>query len=285
MNSPVLHAVRAGLRRGLIEYRHSLTSRDDVTYIVIINAILLAVIVLQRGSTVAGTPYSLAALTLPSLAGMMVAVGGLMGAATLLASHREDGTLLRAKATPHGMVGYLVSVIMNNTLSIVGSIVTLLVAGVILLDDLRSVSLTGWLTLLWVLVLGMLATLPWGALIGSLVSNPASGFGLNFLLIGGLVAISGIFYPITALPGWVQGLAQVFPVYWLGLGMRSALLPDAAAAAELGDSWRHLETAAVLGAWAVVGLLLAPAVLRRMARLESGSTMEARKQRALQRGY
>jgi ABC-2 type transport system permease protein len=282
---PVPHAIRAGLRRGLIEYRHTLTSREDLSYIVVINAILLAVVIAQRGSTVAGTPYSLAALTLPSLAGMTVAVGGLMGASTMLAAHREDGTLLRAKATPHGMIGHLVSVITQCSLSAAFGIALLAVAGLILLDDLRSVGPAGWLTLLWVLVLGLLATLPWGALIGSLVSNPSSGFGLNFLVIGGLVAISGIFYPITALPGWVQGLAQVFPVYWLGLGMRSALLPDAAAAAELGDSWRQLATAGVLGAWAVVGLLIAPAVLRRMARLESGSTMEARKQRALQRGY
>jgi ABC-2 type transport system permease protein len=281
----VVHAARAGLRRGLIEYRHTLTSREDLTYIVVINAILLTVILLQRGSTVEGTPFSLAAATLPSLAGMTVAVGGLMGAATTLAAHREDGTLLRAKATPNGMIGYLVSVIVNSALSATVGIVLLVAAGTILLDDLRSVSLTGWLTLLCVLVIGLLATLPWGALIGSLVSNPGAGFGFNFLLIGGLVAISGIFYPISALPGWLQGVAQAFPVYWLGLGMRSALLPDGAAAAELGDSWRHLETAGVLAAWAVIGLLIAPAVLRRMARLEAGSTMEVRKQRALQRGY
>jgi ABC-2 type transport system permease protein len=75
----------------------------------------------------------------------------------------------------------------------------------------------------------------------------------------------------------------VFPVHWLGLGMRSALLPDALAAAELGASWRHVETAAVLGAWAVLGLLLAPVVLRRMARRESGSTVAARRQKATQR--
>jgi ABC-2 type transport system permease protein len=283
--NPVLHAARVGLRRGLTEYRHTLTSREDLSYIVVINAILLTVIVLQRGSTVEGTPYSLAAATVPSLAGMTVAVGGLMGATQALAANREDGTLLRAKATPHGIVGYLVAVIVHSAVSAVAGIVVLLAAGVILLDELRSVSLTGWLTLLWVLVLGLLATLPWGAVIGSLVSSPNSGFGLNFLFIGGTVAISGIFYPIYALPGWVQGLAQVFPVYWLGLGMRSALLPDAAAAAEIADSWRHLETAGVLAAWAVVGLLIAPAVLRRMARLESGSAMEARKQRALARGY
>ena len=99
----------------------------------------------------------------------------------------------------------------------------------------------------------------------------------------GLIAISGIFYPVTALAGWVQGVAQVFPVYWLGLGMRAALLPDAAAAAEIGGSWRQLETAAVLGAWALAGVVLAPVVLRRMARRESGSSVAARRDRALQR--
>jgi ABC-2 type transport system permease protein len=39
----------------------------------------------------------------------------------------------------------------------------------------------------------------------------------------------------------------------------------------------------VLGLWAVVGLALAPAVLRRMARRESGSAVAARRERALTR--
>jgi ABC-2 type transporter len=126
-------------------------------------------------------------------------------------------------------------------------------------------------------------TLPWGAIIGSLVKSPNSAFGVTMLPIVALTAISGIFYPITALPGWVQGIAQCFPIYWLGLGIRSGLLPDAAAAVELSGSWRHLETAAVLGAWALAGLLIAPVVLRRMARRESGSSMEARRLQHQQR--
>jgi ABC-2 type transport system permease protein len=65
--------------------------------------------------------------------------------------------------------------------------------------------------------------------------------------------------------------------------MRSALLPPEAVAVEIGDSWRHLETVAVLGAWAVAGLLIAPLVLRRMARRESGSRVADRRERALQR--
>jgi ABC-2 type transport system permease protein len=78
---------------------------------------------------------------------------------------------------------------------------------------------------------------------------------------------------------WLQWAAEVFPVYWLGLGMRSALLP---ASVEIGDSWRHMETLGVLGAWALLGLLVAPIVLRRMARRESGSAVAARRDKALQ---
>lgn len=103
------------------------------------------------------------------------------------------------------------------------------------------------------------------------------------LPVMGLIAVSGIFYPITALPGWLQIIGQVFPVYWLGLGMRSALLPGEAVTVEIGESWRHLETAAILGAWAVAGLILAPIVLRRMTRKESGSRVAERREQLQRR--
>ena len=85
------------------------------------------------------------------------------------------------------------------------------------------------------------------------------------------------------MPGWLQGTAQVFPVYWLGLGMRSALLPAGAASVEIAASWRIPQTAAALSAWALAGLIIAPLVLRRMARRESGSRVTQRRDRALQR--
>jgi ABC-2 type transport system permease protein len=81
----------------------------------------------------------------------------------------------------------------------------------------------------------------------------------------------------------LQWLAQALPIYWIGLGMRSAVLPDAAAAAEIGGSWRTLETFGVLLAWSLGGLLAAPGVLRRMARRESGSLMEERRRALMQR--
>jgi ABC-2 type transport system permease protein len=56
---------------------------------------------------------------------------------------------------------------------------------------------------------------------------------LGWVLLLGLIATQS-----TAFPSWVKAIAQVFPMYWLGLGMRSALLPDAFASIEIGGTWR-----------------------------------------------
>ncbi len=279
-----MNAVRLGLRRGWIEMMQSLTTRADQVWLVMINGIFIAVLYFQRDSTIPGTDISLALATLPSLIGMNILVGGWMGTTMQLSVEREDGTLLRAKSTPDGMVGYLVARIVLAALNTGLGIVVFLVAGFVLLDGLGGVGLSGWLQLVAIFVLGLLATLPWGAIIGSLVKSSQSGFGLSFLPVSIMIAISGIFYPISGLPGWLHPVAQIFPAYWLGLGTRAALSPEAAAAVEIGQSWRHVETFAVLGLWAVVGLALAPRILRRMAQRESGSVVEERRQRALQYG-
>lgn len=281
--SPTLHAARLGLDRGLIEFRQTLRNPQDLGFNIVITVVFLVVLGFQRGSTVEGTDISLAMATLPSIVGLMVAFGGTMGAALGLAVEREDGTLLRAKAIPNGMIGYVVAGVLSVALYTTLGLAMILIPGLFLLDELAAAGVSGWATLAWVLTLGLLATLPWGVIIGSLVKSPGTGFNLTMLPISALTAISGIFYPISAMPDWVQGVAQVFPIYWLGLGMRSALLPDAAVAAEIGESWRHAEMIGVLSVWAVVGLVIAPSVLRRMARRESGASVEARRQKALQR--
>lgn len=279
--NPVMSAVRAGLSRGRIELRHTFTNAQSLWTYFFPVVVLVAVMFFMGGATVPGTGFSLGARTLPSVLGMGIAFGGMTTVAGILTVEREDGTLLRAKAIPHGMLGYLIGkIVLVSSMTLI-SLVLQLVSG---LATQKGVQLTvpGVLTLVWVVLLGLIATMPLGAVFGSIFNNPQN-MGLIMLPIMGLVALSGIFYPITGFPAWLQWIAQSFPIYWLGLGMRSAMLPGDLAAVEIGHSWRHFETIGVLGAWAVLGLLLAPIVLRRMARRESGSAVEARRQKAMQR--
>jgi ABC-2 type transport system permease protein len=275
-----MRAVRAGLERGWIELRQTFTNSQDLWNYLFPAIILVLVMFFMRGSTVPGTSFSLGSRTLPSAIGMNIAFGGLVYVAQQLIVDREDGTLLRAKATPNGMVGYLIGKITLVSCVCVIGVVIQLVPGLFLVDGLTVGSPGAWLTLAWIVPLGLVATMPIGAILGSLISNPRN-MGLIMLPIMGLIATSGIFYPVTSLPAGLQSIAQVFPIYWLGLGTRSALLPHSLAAVEIGHSWRHLETFGVLGLWAIVGLTLAPIVLRRMARRESGSSVAARREKAL----
>jgi ABC-2 type transport system permease protein len=275
-------ALRSGIARGWIEYKQTWTNVDDVLGQLVFVVLFLGTLFFMRNATLPGTSFSLGAATVPSVLGAGVVFQGLTGAAGYLAVDREDGTLLRAKATPNGMLGYLVGKTTALSLAQLTSLVTVLIPCLFAFSGLAPDGVWSYLHLLGVLLVGMAATMPIGAALGSL-TNSARSIGLITLPIMGLGAISGIFYPITALPVWVQDIAQVFPMYWLGLGMRSALLPDSAVVVEIGQSWRPLPTLAVLVAWAVIGLALAPVLLRRMARREAGSSVAQRREKAMQR--
>ncbi|WP_063726618.1 ABC transporter permease [Streptomyces sp. RTd22] len=278
MNKTVM---RAGWSRGVTELRQSFTNGGDLFNHFFWPVLMLVVLFLMRDVSFGDGEFELGTLVLPGILGMNAAMA-MVTMSQLLTADREDGTLLRAKATPHGTPAYLVGKIISVSVGVVVDLTIFLVPALFIIPDMRVGSSEAWLTLGWVLVLGLVATLPIGAVLGSLFSSTRSQ-GLLTLPIMAMIGISGIFYPVTSMPEWVQGLAQVFPVYWLGLGMRSALLPDSAVTVEIGDAWRHLETVGVLSVWAVVGLVLAPIVLRRMARRESGSTMAERREKALQR--
>ncbi|MER5323014.1 ABC transporter permease [Streptosporangium roseum] len=279
--NPTVMAWRAGWSRGLIELRQSLTNGGDLFNHFFWPVLMLIAVFFLREVSFGQSGFSLGTLALPSILGMNAAMS-MVSMSQQLTADREDGTLLRAKATPNGMVGYLLGKIISVSGSLVVDLAIFLIPGMFIISGLAISDPGSWLTLSWVLALGLVATLPIGAVLGSVFVSVRSQ-GLLTLPILGMIAISGIFYPLTVLPEWVQWIAQTFPIYWLGLGMRSALLPDGAVAVEIDESWRHLETAGMLGAWAVLGLLLAPIVLRRMARRESGSSVAERREKALQR--
>lgn len=275
------HAVRLGLRRGWIEFVQSVRSSQDQGFYLFTAFLVVGYLFLGRNTEVDGTDLLLPSVALPSILGALIAFGVVVGPAYALAMEKEDGTLLRHKAVPHGLAGYFTGQLVFQTLSLLPQMVVILLPSFLLFDNLMADS-SGWLTVVWVLLLGLLAAMPIGMVIGALVPGAQKVGTWGMLPVMVLAGISGIFYPIQQLWGWVQVTAQLFPMYWLGLGMRSAFLPDSAAALELGGSWRTLETVLVLGAWAVVGAVVTPRVLRRMSRRSTGSQVQAAREAAVQ---
>jgi ABC-2 type transport system permease protein len=277
-----MNVLRLGLARGRINFRSSNSTPEGMLQQACYYGVPLFVLILFQGETIRGTDTPLAVYMLPAMLALLIAAN-IMATAFLLSSEREDGTLLRAKAVPDGMAGYVVGLTSVMGLEAVLGLALIAVPTIFIVPGMPVGSGGMWLGLVGFVALGLLACLPMGMLFGSLFRNPRSIAVVGALLTLGLSMVSGLFFPVQVLWGWVQVVVQVFPIYWLGIGLRSAFMPAEAAALEIGGSWRTLEAVGVLGAWAAIGLLFGPVLLRRMARRESGSAMEARRQQVLRR--
>src|SRR5688572_417526 len=150
-------AVRAGLSRGRIEIRQHLTETGFVLSHVIPPVMYVAVLLFMRGKTVPGTDFALGTMVLPSLLGMTIVFGGLSAPASAIAADHEDGTLLRAKATPNGMLGYLVGKIVMFALTTLFTVIAIVIPGIMIVGDL-ILDARAWLLLALLFLVGMVST-------------------------------------------------------------------------------------------------------------------------------
>jgi ABC-2 type transport system permease protein len=85
--------------------------------------------------------------------------------------------------------------------------------------------------------------------------SPEKGAQLGFIAQGMLLVVSGVYYPVEVMPGWMQALATVSPATYALDGIRAAVLDGAGVGAVWHDLWPLL----VMG---VVAIPLGLAVFR-----------------------
>ncbi|MEV1131478.1 ABC transporter permease [Agromyces sp. NPDC049794] len=275
-------AVRAGVRRGFTEFGISLRTPSEASYIGVGVVIVAVVLWLNRGAELApGVPtgaYVLASV----LTIQLVFVSG-YGLGTVIVTEREDGTLLRARSLPTGILAYATGATTRTLAELLTTIGLTLVIAAVLLGPSLGLDWADLAVVVGMLIVGIVALTTIGFVIGSVFRNPRSVGGWGFLAVGALAWFSGLIQPLASLPWWSQAIGQATPLYWVGLALRSAFLPDELAMLEISESWRLPLAFAVVSAWAVVGLILAPVLIRRVARRETVAAIEARREAALQR--
>jgi len=137
-------------------------------------------------------------------------------------------------------------------------------AGVVAVEVLQAVLIAGvgyalgWRlhgnagAALLLLVVGTAAFAGLGLLMAGTLRAEATLAGANGIYLV-LLLLGGVVFPLTRLPGWLQGVANVFPTAALSHGMRTALHSGG------GLDGSDL---LVLAAWAVGALLLASRTFR-----------------------
>lgn len=81
---------------------------------------------------------------------------------------------------------------------------------------------------------------------------PERGAEMTFVISGILLLVSGVYYPVSILPGWMQPAATLSPATYVLVGMREAILDGAGVAALGGTLWPLLAIGAAsipIGMW------------------------------------
>jgi ABC-2 type transport system permease protein len=82
--------------------------------------------------------------------------------------------------------------------------------------------------------------------------SPEKGQQVTYIFTAVLLLVSGIYYNIEVLPGWMQPLAYVSPVYYALEGIRAMLLDGAALTSQWANIWPLLVMGVIfppLGLW------------------------------------
>ncbi|MFC9560342.1 ABC transporter permease [Agromyces sp. NPDC056965] len=275
-------AVRAGIRRGLTEFGISLRTPSEASYIAVGVVIVVVVLWLNRDAEIVpGLPA--ASFIVASILTIQLVFVACYGVAAVVSTEREDGTLLRARSLPTGVLAYVTGITAKTLAEFLTNVVITLVAAAILLGASLGLDWADVAVIAGMLVVGFVAMTTLGFALGAVFRNPRMVGGWGFVVVGALAWFSGLIQPLATMPQWAQVVGQATPLYWVGLGLRSAVLPDDFASLEIGGSWRLPLAFAVVTAWAIAGLLISPVLIRRVARRETVAGIEARRQAALQR--
>lgn len=193
-------------------------------------------------------------------------VAGIMGVAIFgtsfnllgnsLAVQQFDGTLKQLAATPLPKTSFFLGLAGSSVLITIAQMIIMLALGVAAFG-IELPDASGWLTMIWVLLLGVPAGCMLGVAITAIIPSARAAPAVIQVPFLVLQFISGVFFQLSTIPAWLQWISGLFPLRWVAQGLRSVFLPEPYKYAEPGMSWQLEIAAAVLAIWIILGLTAA----------------------------
>ncbi|MDI3340513.1 MAG: ABC transporter permease [Sphaerobacter sp.] len=165
----------------------------------------------------------------------------------MIAWERWEGTIEYTMMAPVSRLTHMLGVSLFSVLYGIARTAILFLAIALLFDvNLGNANFGGALV---VILFGSLSFIGVGIMAAVLpLLFTERGEEMTFIISSVLLLVSGVYYPVSVLPGWMQSLARVSPATYVLEGMRATVL-DGRATAELGH---------YLLPMAVIGLLTIP---------------------------
>lgn len=250
--------LRATRVLAMAELRGFFRDKMSLVFVLMFPVLLLVVFGAIFNDTVSG-----GGVTVPQkqlfMAGIIAAgvmSTGFQGLAIDLVHERESGMIRRLATSPMPRAAYFIAKIIRVLVTTLVEVAILLAISVIAFDLPLPDTTDKWLTFSWVILLGTFACTLMGMAYSALIPSRAAAAPMTTPVYMVLQFISGVFFPLSALPAWMLHVGEVFPLKWMAQGLRSVFLPPELMHAEPRGSWELGTTAVVLTAWVIGGALI-----------------------------
>ncbi|MCL2595523.1 MAG: ABC transporter permease [Promicromonosporaceae bacterium] len=244
--------------RFVVEMKTFLRSKEAWIWILAYPTFMFVIFNFVMGDTVnMGTDFTatFGQVFLPGMIATGLLNASFQTVAADVVTEREYGTLRRLSVTPLSPAAYIMGKVGMVLTTAVVQLVILLAVAVLAFDVTLPTEPTLWLRFAWLVVLSLAVGTVGGIAFSGLMrsAKAANAFVPAVALI--LQFISGVFFlPFGEMPEVGQYIANVFPLRWMALGMRSIFWPEQFVVAETGESWQTGLTAIILVVWFVLAL-------------------------------
>jgi ABC-2 type transport system permease protein len=204
-------------------YRASARDATTVFFTFAFPLIFLTVFgLIFQGQLVDDTGYNYIDYIAPGVLSWGVANAALFTVSFTLMQWRNDDLLRLIRMTPAPLRSVLGS--RFSVAVLMGVLQTLLFLGVAVLP-VFGLHLSGrWPLALPMLVLGITAFLALGLIVGARAKTPEGVAAVANCIMVPMAFISGSFFPIDMMPGWLRGLSEVLPLRYINDGMAVAIV-------------------------------------------------------------
>jgi ABC-2 type transport system permease protein len=182
----------------------------------------------------------------PGILGYAIAIGATFGAAATLVTWRQKKILRRLTLSPVRVTSVIgARIVVAFAIALVQMAIFLVIASLPYFG--LKLSHSWWMAIPLVLC-GTLAFMSIGLLAGAKAKSTEAASAIANLITIPMAFLSGSFFPIESAPGWIQGVAKVFPLRHLNTGMLDVMVRDKSPLSVLPEMGILLGFAVVLSA-------------------------------------
>ncbi len=168
---------------------------------------------------------------LPVLASVLIAISAVLSLVTIISIYREGGILKRLRATPLRPQTILTAHVLVKLLLTAATLALMVLAGKRYYPIGIHVPLFGFTVALLISTCSILSI---GFLIASIVPTARFAQPIGAIIMYPMIAVSGLFVPVTSLPPALQAVAKVMPLSYT-VSLLDGIWKGEAWSAHVGD--------------------------------------------------